>query len=126
MKPPQQERLDDLFERAALLGQRRGDRLDADRAAIEALADHLQVAAIERVEPGMIDREPIERRRRDRTANRTVALDRREVAHAAQQPIRDPRRAARAPRDLGGAVLIDHDADQLRRAPHDRVMSGRS
>src|SRR6185503_18901507 len=32
----QEEGLDDVFEGAALLGQRGGDRLDADRAAVEA------------------------------------------------------------------------------------------
>src|SRR5437867_2658266 len=39
----QEERLDDVLERAALLGQRRGDRFDADRAAVEPLADHREV-----------------------------------------------------------------------------------
>src|SRR5262245_61353773 len=58
----EEEGLDDLLEGAALLGERGGDGLDAHRAAVEALADHGQVAAVERVEARVIDREAIEGR----------------------------------------------------------------
>ena len=37
-----QEGLDDLLDRVARLGQRRGDGLDADRAAAEILGDQLR------------------------------------------------------------------------------------
>ena len=42
-----------------------------------------------------------------------------EVAHAAQQPAGDARRAARAPRDLVGAVGRDADAEHARAAIDD-------
>src|SRR5258706_6980975 len=109
----QEERLHDLFERAALLGQRRRHGLDADRAAVEALADHREVPAIERVEAGVIDREAIERMRGHRAVDRAVAFDRGEVAHAAQQAVRDAGRAARAAPDLLRAVLVHRHPDDV-------------
>ena len=43
-----------------------------------------------------------------------------DVANAAEDPVRDPRRAARAARDLLGRVVGDLDAEDPRGAPHDR------
>ena len=51
----QQVRLDDLLQGIARLGQRRGNGLDADRAAVVALGDAGEVAAIERVEALGVD-----------------------------------------------------------------------
>ena len=43
----------------------------------------------------------------------------RDVADAAQDPVRDPRRAARAPRDLVGRRVLDRDVEDPRGAAHD-------
>ena len=48
-----------------------------------------------------------------------VVVDVRKVAHAAQHPVRDARRPARARRDLQRALRVDLDAEQRRRARHD-------
>jgi hypothetical protein len=48
-----------------------------------------------------------------------LAVDLREVAHAAQQAVRDTRRAAAAPRDDIGAVGVELDLEQARRARDD-------
>ena len=44
-----------------------------------------------------------------------------DVAHAPEDAVRDARRAARAPRDLLGRVGGDLDAEDARRAVHDRA-----
>ncbi len=56
-----EERLDHVFERAALFADGGGDALDADRAAVELLDDREQELAIERVEALRIDFEHVER-----------------------------------------------------------------
>ena len=45
-----QERLDDLLDRVARFGERRGDRLNPDRPAAETFRDRLEVATVELVE----------------------------------------------------------------------------
>ena len=59
-----QERLDDVLERAALLADGRGEAVDADRAAVEALDDGRQELAIERVEALAVDLQQVQRRDR--------------------------------------------------------------
>src|SRR5262245_32960048 len=56
-----QERLDDLLDGVARLGQRRRDSLDADRAAAVVFRDHGQIAPVHGVEPGGVDLERAER-----------------------------------------------------------------
>ena len=51
--------------------------------------------------------------------DRALVPDLGEVAHAAQQPVRDPRGPAGAPRDLAGAVLVGRDAEDPGRAADD-------
>ena len=43
-----------------------------------------------------------------------------EVAHAAQQAVGDPRRAARTGRELGRRLVVDGDPENAGRAAHDR------
>ena len=57
-----QERLDHVLQRAALLADRCGDAVDADRPAIELLDYGEQQAAIERIEAVRIDLEQVEGR----------------------------------------------------------------
>ena len=53
----QQIGLDDFLDGVARLGQRRGDGLDADRAAAVIHGDAAQIAMIERVEPARVNLE---------------------------------------------------------------------
>ena len=53
--------------------------------------------------------------------DRAVGAHLRVVAHAAQQPVGDARRAARAARDLARRVCVDRHAEDPRRSTHDLV-----
>lgn len=53
-----QERLNDILDRASLLAERRAYRLDSYRAARQLLRDRREVRAIERIEPGQIESTP--------------------------------------------------------------------
>src|ERR1043166_5265986 len=114
-----QERLDDLLDRVARLGERRRNGLDPDRSAAVIERDQREVAPIHGVEAGGVDLERVERLVGDRAVDRRGSVDMREVAHALQQPARDARRAARATRDLVGALGRDLDAEHARAAVHD-------
>ena len=63
-----------------------------------------EIAPVHGVEPGGIDFQFAERAVGDLAVDGLGAVDMGEVAHAAQQPAGDARRAARAARDLVGAV----------------------
>ena len=89
-------RLDHVLERAALFADRGRDALDADRAAVEFLDDREQQLAIEGIEALRVDFQQVERGARDGLIDVPVRLHLRVVAHAAQQPVGDARRAARA------------------------------
>jgi hypothetical protein len=99
-----QKRLDDVLDRVARLRERRGNRLDADRAAAIVLGDQREIAAVHRVEPGGVDFEMAERAVGDGAFDGWIASHQREIAHAFQQAPRDAWRAARAPGDFVGAV----------------------
>ena len=57
-------RLAHVLERVALLGAGGGERLDADRAAVELLDDRAQQRAVELVEPELVDAKTGRARRR--------------------------------------------------------------
>src|SRR6185295_7548599 len=89
-----QVRLDHVLERAALLAYRGGKAVDAYRAAVELL-DHRE-------------QEPtVHRGLRDALVDGAVAFHLRIVAHAAQESVRDSRRAARTRRDLARTRVVD-------------------
>src|SRR5579871_6688237 len=92
-----QERLDDLLDRVARLRQRRRDGLDPDRAAAVVGRDEVEIAPVHRVESGGVDLECEQRAVGELAIDRGRLLDMGEVAHAAQEPPGDARRAARAP-----------------------------
>ena len=68
-----------------------------------------------RSRPEDVDVVERERGLRDLPGHPPVGLDLGEVAHPAQQPVGDPRCAARAAGDLGRAVVGELDAEQVRR-----------
>src|SRR5688572_17557698 len=114
-----EEGLVEVLDRAALLADRGGDRLDAGRTATILLDDRAQDLAVDLVEAVLVHLQQTERPPRRLGADGVVARHLREVAHPAQQAVGDARRAAAAARDLLGAVLVDGDPQQLRRAPDD-------
>src|SRR4051812_11993811 len=114
-----QERLDDFLDRIARLRQRRRDGLDPDRTAAVVLGDVEEVAPIHGVEPGGVDFEREQRTVRERTVDCAGTPYEREIAHAAQEPAGDPRRAAGAARDLVRAIRAHSDAEHARAAVDD-------
>ena len=100
--------------RAALLADGRRQAVDADRAAVELLDDGQQQLAVEHVEALRIDLQHVERReRRPRRSMMPGRLDLREIAHPAQQPVGDARRAARALGDAQRAVGLRSRASRI-------------
>ena len=117
----QQVRLVDVLDRVRLLAERRGERREADRPAVELVGDRAQQLARLAVEALLVDLEQLERLARDLGRDRALVAHLGDVAHAAEDAVRDARRAARAPRDLLGGVGRDLDAEDARRAVHDRA-----
>ena len=99
-----QERLQHVLDRVALLADRRGEVVDADRAAGELVEHRAQQLAVHHVEARRVDVEHRERVVGDVARDLAVGAHLGEVAHAPQQPVDDPRRAARAARDLERAL----------------------
>ncbi len=117
-----QERLDHVFQRVARLGQRGGQGLHADRPAGMVLGDAPQVAPVHRVQPEPVDLQPGSAASAMARSIGAVAGHRGEVAHPAQQPAGDARRAARAAGDLGGA-LGGQRRSRASRAPRATISS---
>ena len=117
----EQVRLVDVLDRVGLLAERDGERREADRAAAELLGDRRQQLAVDALEPAAVDLEQLERLAGDVVRDLAGVAHLGDVAHAPQDPVRDPRRAARAARDLVGGVVLDLDVEDARRAAHDRA-----
>jgi hypothetical protein len=89
----EQVRLDDFFDDVALVAECGRDRLDPDRAARIILSNAAQVAPVHPVEAAGINVEPLQRSISGQCVNARQAVDRSEVADAAQQADRDARGA---------------------------------
>src|SRR5215468_8287519 len=92
----QQEGLDDLGQRLALVVDRGRDGLEADWAAPVLLDDGNEESAVESVEPRGVHALAVERVAGRRRRHHAVALDLAVVTDAAQQAVGDARRSARA------------------------------
>ena len=114
-----QEGLVNLFKRIFFLGERSGEGVQADRAAIVFLNDGQQQAPVEFVEAMRIDFEHLESGLRGGAVNGAAAPDLGIIPHAAQQPVGDAGRAAGAERDLGSAVRVDGHLQHLGRTLDD-------
>ena len=90
---------------------RGGDRLDADRAAVELLDDRAQDLVVDLVQPQLVDVETAQRLARDVSGDHAVRPHLGVVAHAPQQAVGDARRAARAPGDLAARLVVDWHAE---------------
>ena len=105
-----EEGLDDIFERALVLANGRGEGLEPNGAPVELLDDGQQNGAVQAVESGGVDIQPLEGKlglaaphaTRPTRPTRLGAGHLCEIADPAKQPICDPRGAARA---RGGDAL---------------------
>ena len=117
----QQVGLVDVLDRVGLLADRGRQRVHAHRAAAELLDDREQQLAVDLVEAVGVDLEQRQRVVGHRRGDGAVGAHLGEVAHAAQQAVRDARRAAAAAGDLAGAVVVDRDAEDAGGAGDDEV-----
>src|SRR5260370_31999866 len=115
----QQVRLVYFANGIGLLADCRREALDADRAAIEFIDDCAQDGAVHAIETACVDFEQFESAERHFARHDWSFVDLREVAHAAQEPIRDPRRSARTRREFRRAIVVELDAAEARRAAYD-------
>jgi hypothetical protein len=105
---------DDIFERPLVFSHRRRERVEADRPTREFLDERRQEGSIETVEAGVVDIETLEGEtsRIEHDVLGVSVANRREVAHATQQPIRNARRPACSARDFMRGLGFDVDAEQ--------------
>ena len=116
----EQVRLVHVLDRVGLLAERDRERREPDRAAAELVRDRPQELAVDALEAGLVHLEELERLPRDRERDDARVADLRDVADAAQDAVRDARRAARPRRDLVGRAVLDLDSEDPRRARDDR------
>src|SRR5581483_6936145 len=121
----QQVGLVDVLDRLGLLPERDRKRREPNRAAAEPLHDAAEELAVEPLESCAVHLEQGERLLRDGGRDRALVPHLGHVADAAEDPVRDPRRAARACGDELGGVVGDLDPEDARRPPHDRRELGR-
>src|SRR5262245_60931505 len=114
-----QERLVDVLDRAAILADRGGERVQPDGSPAVFLDERTQERAVHAVEAGLVDLETREREAGELARHRRLAADLGEVAHAAQQAVGDARRAPRAGRDLERALSRERDAEDARASRED-------
>src|SRR6476661_1693406 len=87
-------RLVEVLEGAAVLSDGRGDGADADGTAAEFFDDRRQDPPVDLVETVLVHLEPRQSGPRGVAVDRGLLRDLGEVAQAAQEPVRDARRAA--------------------------------
>ena len=104
---------------SGLLGDRDRQGREADRAAAELGRDGVEQGAVAAVEPAGVDLEHLQRGGGDVGVDRPGSLHLGEVADPLQQPVGDPRRAARARGDRLRALGVDLDLEDARRALDD-------
>ena len=80
-----------------------------------------QIAPVVAIQPQRIDAKPRQGAVGYRLGQATIALDRDEIDHTAQQTARDARRAPRTPRDFAGAFGIAGNAQKARTTGNDQV-----
>ena len=88
--------------------------------AAELEGDRLEELAVDPLEPSLVDLVELERLPRDVRGDRALVPYLRDVPDAPEDPVGDARRAARARGDLVRRVVRDLDAEDSRRATHDR------
>src|SRR5712691_2061159 len=115
-----EEGLEHVLDGFGVLADGVREVVEADRAARELLDHREQQLAVHDVEPQHVDVEHLERGLGDELGHGAIRLHLRVVPHAAQYPVGDARRAARAAGDLDRSVIIESNLQQARGAAHDR------
>ncbi len=95
-----QERLDHVLERVAFLAHGGGDGFHANRATVVDLDHRFQVDAVLVIEAAVVDAGQLESGFCDRHGELAVAFHGGVVAHPAEEPVGDARRAAAPPGKL--------------------------
>lgn len=121
---PYQEGLRHLLDRLALLPHGHRERRQTHRAAAEEPQQRLEHRAVEAVESAGVHLVHPQGGGSHLPGDQAVHLDLGIVTDAAQQPVGDTGRAARAARDLGGAVGLYLDIEQLGGAVDDPLQLG--
>ncbi len=96
--------LDDVFQRVAGFGQGRGEGFDADGPAGMVIREAEQIAAVHRIEAGMVDIQFRQRGVSGGFVDAGETGDGGKITDAAGEAAGDARRAAGAAGDFGGAL----------------------
>src|SRR5215212_4483359 len=115
----QQVRLVDVLDRVARLTHGHGEGPDAHGSAVELVDDKAEVIAVGAVEADVVYALHLERGVGRLLVYLSIADDLGVVAHALEEPVRDPRRASAAAGELRRPILGDRDSEYLRVPHHD-------
>src|SRR5207248_2485072 len=96
-----------VFDGILLFADGSRDRVDPYGPARELVDDRPEQLAIDLVEAVLVHLEQLQTRVRDLLRNFAGGADLRVIADAPQQPVRDPRRAARPPRELARRAVVN-------------------
>mmetsp|Transcript_30695 Transcript_30695/g.60262 ORF Transcript_30695/g.60262 Transcript_30695/m.60262 type:complete len:241 (+) Transcript_30695:701-1423(+) len=102
----QQKRLNNLFNRIPAFAQRRTDCIDANRPASIVFGNEKQVAAIRTIKPKIVHPKPRKCTICKGFCDNTIAFNQGKIHHPTQKPPSDPRRPARATRNLARATIM--------------------
>src|SRR5437762_2635691 len=122
----QQVRLNHVHERLDFFVERGGERVHPDGPAVVLPDDGEQEVAVEVVEALFVHTFERQRFARDAGGDGGNRFDLGVVANAAQEPVRDAGRAARAPGNFDGSGFVQRGGENLRRALDDflQVLDG--
>src|SRR6185295_15589986 len=104
-------RLVDLLESTPVLADGRRERGQTNGSAVELLENGGEQPSIDLVETESVHLETLEGPGGSVGRDHGLALDLDEIAHAAEQAIRDARCAPRAPRDLDCAAGVETEVE---------------
>src|SRR6185369_3146362 len=114
-----QVRLVDFFDSVGVFAERGGERVDADRPALESFDERDEQAPVHRVEAGGIDAEHVEAGGRDVARDAARRLDLGVVTKTLEQAVRDARRSACALGQKPRRGRLDLERKARGRAPYD-------
>ena len=116
-----QVRLNHILNRAGIFANAGGNVVHAHRAAVKAMNDGFEQLAVHHVKTFRINVEHRQRLRGDGLRDRAIGLHIGKVAHAAQQPVGDAGRTARAAGDFHRACGIYRGVEQTGAAGDDAL-----
>src|SRR5207342_1357061 len=111
--------LEHVLDRVGLLADRDGQGREPDRAAAELGRDRVEQGAVAAIEAAGVDLEHLQGEGGDLGVDRAAIPDLGDVADPLQQPVGDPRRAARALCDRPRPLGVDLDPEDAGRTDDD-------